>query len=224
MFSTAFKTSLPALLCYLPLGIVYGVLCAQAGHPWYYAPLFCAFVLAGAMQFIALSLVAGGASFLAIACAIIPLGIRNIFYGLTMLERFRPAHPLLRLYLAHGLVDATYSLLSTEEAPPQENQDIRYITWLTVLIHFYWVLGGLLGSFLILFVSLPKGLEFALTAFFAAVAVEQFLKKKDLKAIAIAVGSIVLALAVFPDHFFLGSLGMAIIASLALPARERRTT
>ena len=221
MFIKAFKTSLPALLCYVPLGIVYGVLCAQLGYPWYYAPLFCTFVLAGAMQMIALSLLSAGASLFIIACAIIPLGIRNIFYGLTMLERFRPVHPLLKLYLAHGLVDATYSLLNTSEPPTDTRNDIRYMTWLTVLIHFYWVLGGLLGSFVIRFVKIPPGLEFALTAFFAAVAVEQLLKRKDIKAIWVSAGSRILAFVAFPSHFFLGSIAIAALACLALPVAER---
>lgn len=221
MFYKAFKTSLPALLCYLPLGIVYGVLCAQLGYPWYYAPLFSACVLAGAMQMITLSLLAAGASLFMIACAIVPLGIRNIFYGLTMLERFRPIHPVLRLYLAHGLVDATYSLLNTQEPCADSQQDIRYITWLTLIIHFYWVLGGLLGSFFPYFVSLPPGLEFALTTFFTAAAVEQLIKKKDLKAIGISIGSIVIALIVCPSHFFLASMLIAALACLTLPVHER---
>jgi 4-azaleucine resistance transporter AzlC len=221
MFISAFKTSLPALLCYVPLGIVYGVLCAQSGYPWYYAPLFCTFVLAGAMQMIALSLLSAGASLFIVACAIIPLGIRNIFYGLTMLERFRPVHPLLKLYLAHGLVDATYSLLNTSEPPTDTRNDIRYMTWLTVLIHFYWVLGGLLGSFVIHFVKIPPGLEFALTAFFAAVAVEQLLKRKDFKAIWVSTGSLLLAFFAFPGHFFLGSIAIAALACLVLPVAER---
>ncbi len=221
MFLNAFKTSLPALLCYVPLGIVYGVLCAQSGYPWYYAPLFCTFVLAGAMQMITLSLLSAGASLFMIACAIIPLGIRNIFYGLTMLERFRPAPPLLKLYLAHGLVDATYSLLNTSQPPADARSDIRYMTWLTILIHFYWVLGGLLGSFVVHVIKIPRGLEFALTAFFAAVAVEQLLKRKDLQAIWISAGSIVLAFVAIPSHFFLGSIAIAALACLVLPVGER---
>lgn len=221
MFLKAFKTSLPALLCYIPLGIVYGVLCSQAGYDWYYAPLFSLFVLAGAMQFVALSLLSLKASLLTIALAIIPLGIRNIFYGMTLLDRYRPAPLFLRFYLAHGLVDATYSLLYTHAPHPDVKTDLKYITWLTVLVHLSWVGGSLLGSFVIHFVTLPPGLEFSLTAFFAAAAVEQFLKKRDGKAVAIAAAAIILSLVVFPAHFFLGCIGIAILLCLALPVKER---
>ncbi len=216
MFLKAFKTSFPGLLSHLPLGMVYGVLCYQAGFAWFYGPLFSLCVLAGAMQFVALSLVAAGASLFMIACAIIPLGIRNIFYGMTLLEPYEKAPLPLRLYLAHGLVDATYSLLHTNE-----ERNLRYITWLTVLNHLYWVLGTLLGSFIPLFFELPSGLEFSLTAFFAATAVEQFLKRKEVKAVAIAAIAIILSLLLLPNHFFLGCIGVAILLSLALPMKER---
>lgn len=221
MFRRALKTSIPAMLCYVPLGMVYGVLCTQAGHPWYYAPLFCTCVLAGAMQFLALTLSVVGVALPAIALAIAPLGIRNIFYGLTMLERFKKIHPALRLYLAHGLVDATYSLLTMEEPLEDDKQDVRYVTWLTTLIHAYWVLGGLLGSFVIYFVTIPPGLEFALVTFFAAAGVEQFLKEKDWKGIAVGISSIILALVLFPSHFFIAAIGLAIVTCLALPRKER---
>lgn len=221
IFHRAFKTSLPALFCYIPLGMVYSFLCSQGGHPWYYAPLFSAFVLAGAMQFLALTILAAEGSYFTIALAIIPLGIRNIFYGMTMLERYRSIHPFLRLYLAHGLVDATYSLLNTHEKL-SEKEDARYITYLTVFIHTYWILGSVVGSLVVPFVNLPKGLEFSLTAFFAAAAVEQFLAKKEIKPVIIAVCSIILALLVFPKHFFLGGICTAILTCVALPYKEKR--
>lgn len=219
MFLKAFKTSLPALFCYFPLGVVYGVLCSQQSYPWYYAPLFSTFVLAGAMQFLALSVLSAGGSLVSLAFALIPLGIRNIFYGLTMLERYRKAPLFLRLYLAHGLVDATYSLLKTGPTY-EEKTDIRYITMLTSLIHFYWIAGSFFGSFALEFVTFPKGLEFSLTAFFTAAAVEHFLKEQDYKPIAIAVFAIPISVLFFPHHFFIAGVGLAILASLALPQRE----
>jgi 4-azaleucine resistance transporter AzlC len=217
----AFKSSLPALLCYLPLGMVYGVLCTKEGYSWYYAPLFSLFVFGGAMQFLALSLVAAESSLLTIACALFPLGIRNIFYGFSMLERYSSIHPLLRLYLAHGLVDATYSLINADQ-PADEKEDRHFIVALTVLNHTYWVLGALLGSFVIYLVELPKGLEFSLTAFFAAAAVEQFLVKKEMKSILISIFAIAIAAFIFPSHFFLAAIAISILACLAFAKRTKR--
>jgi 4-azaleucine resistance transporter AzlC len=208
---------LPALLCYIPLGIIYGVLCTQAGKPWYYAPLFSFFVLAGAMQFLALTLTAMDASLFTIMLAMIPLGIRNFFYGFTMLERYRKVNPLLRLYLAHGLVDATYSLLHGKSNFQEQKKDVHFITWLTLLIHFYWVLGSLLGSFVLHLCTMPQGLEFSLTAFFAAISVDQFLKSKSIQTLIIAAFSITAARLLLPNHFFLGGMIFSILAFLFFP-------
>ncbi len=217
----ALKHSLPAICCYLPLGIVYGLIFTQHGFPWYYAPLYSAFIYAGAMQFLALMILAAGGSLLTLSLALIPLAMRNIFYGMSFLERFKNCHPLLRIYLAHGLVDATYSILLTNPQYEDEKKDIRYITTLTVLIHASWIVGTFLGTFIDSICTLPAGLEFSLTAFFAASAIEQIRKKKELKPILIALASIAIALLIAPSHLFLAGMGIAAVAIMAIPSKER---
>lgn len=217
----ALKQALPAICCYFPLGIVYAIVCSQHGLPWYYAPLASAFVYAGAMQFLALTIMAAGGSLLTLAISLIPLGLRNVFYGLTHFERYKNAHPLLRIYLSHGLVDATYSILITGPHFDEEKKDLRYIIWLTTLIHLSWVLGSLLGTFVDLFYTLPDGLGFSLTAFFAASSVEQMLKKREIKPLLIAAVSIAVTLVILPNHLFLAAMGMAMVSILILPSRKR---
>jgi 4-azaleucine resistance transporter AzlC len=199
---SAFKHSLPAVCCYFPMGIVYGVLFTQQGYPWYWAPLFSAFVYAGAMQFLGLTIMVAGGSLLTLALALIPLGIRNIFYGMTLFERFKSCHPLLRAYLAHGLVDATYSILITGPRFKDEKKDLYYMTLLTVIIHLSWILGTLLGTVADTLFELPKGLEFSLTAFFAASAIEHVRKRKEFMPILIALASIAIALFAAPGQMF----------------------
>lgn len=218
----AIKHSIPALLCYFPLGIVYGLLFVQHGHPWYFAPLFSVFVFAGAMQFLALSLALAGASTFTILLAIIPLGIRNVFYGMTMIERFKPLSPFWRAYLAYGLVDATYSILVAN--PPRSDgiEEKHYIKTLTICIHLSWVLGTLVGAVVDNLFSLPEGLEFCLVAFFAASAVEHIRTKKEVRPLVIAGASIALALFLAPGQFFLAGVGMAAVIVLVLPEKRVR--
>lgn len=218
---TAVKLSLPAICCYFFLGIVYGLVFTQNGHPWYFAPLFSAFVYAGAMQFLALTVLLAGGSLFTLSLALIPLGIRNIIYGMTLLERFKDYNPWLRAYLAHGLVDATYSILITGPRFEDRMKEIRYVTTLTVIIHLSWVLGTLFGTFVDSLFEMPAGLEFSLTAFFAASVVEQFRKKKEIKPILIAIASLLIALALAPQHLFLTGIGIATISILALPSSKK---
>ncbi len=113
MIKPAIKASIPAILCYFPLGIVYGLLFVQCGYPWYWAPLFSLFVYSGAIQFLALTILLAGGSLFTLAIALIPLGFRNVFYGMAFFDRYKNCPPLLKGYLAHGLVDAPFSLLIT---------------------------------------------------------------------------------------------------------------
>ena len=218
---TALRQALPALLCFFPLGIVYGLLFTQAGYAWYYAPIFSLFVYGGAMQFLALTILTAGGSLITLALSLIPLGLRNIFYGMTQTERYKKCHPLLRAYLAHTLVDGTYSILLT--GPRFEGKkDVRYLTQLSIILHLSWVSGTLLGTFADRLFVLPSGLEFSLTAFFAASSVEQLRKTRDVKPLLISAAAIAFALLLMPHHLFLGGVVIATAAVLLLPQGERR--
>jgi 4-azaleucine resistance transporter AzlC len=220
--ATAFKASIAVFFCYFPLGMIFGALFVEQGHSWVLAPLYSLFVFAGAIQFLALTFVATSGSLLMLALAIIPISLRNIFYGLSMVERYRNIHPLLRFYLAIGLVDATYSLITL--GPKFEpKDDARYITAMTIINHAYWVIGTLFGAFLGTMIDLPKGLEFSLAAFFMATSVEQYMKSRDLIPVFIGAGAIVFALLFFGKNFFLAAVGFAMIISLLIPVRERQT-
>ncbi len=221
MIKSAIKASIPAVLCYFPLGIVYGLLFVQCGYPWYWAPLFSLFVYSGAIQFLTLTILLAGGSLLTLAIALIPLGFRNVFYGMAFFDRYKNCHPLLKGYLAHGLVDAPFSLLITGPRY-EEKQDLRYITALTIVIHLSWILGTLIGTCIDYLFTLPQGLEFALPAFFAAAAVEQMQKKRELKPVLIAALSIALALIIAPHNLFLAGMGFAMVTILFLPKQERR--
>ena len=60
MIRTAFKTSLPILFGFVPLGIAFGLLFQELNYPWYFASLMGIIVYAGAAQFMAIGLLAAG--------------------------------------------------------------------------------------------------------------------------------------------------------------------
>ena len=85
----AFKASLPVLGGYLMLGMGFGILLASAGYglPW----AFCMslFIFAGSMQYALVPMMAGGASLLTVALSTFVINFRHIFYGLSMIDRYR---------------------------------------------------------------------------------------------------------------------------------------
>ena len=104
----SFIKTLPVMLGYIPLGIAFGVLSVQMGFPWWLAPLMSLVVYSGASQFLMLSLLAAQASLSAIFIAVFLLSTRHIFYGLSLLARFKNAQAK-KPYLIFALTDETYS-------------------------------------------------------------------------------------------------------------------
>lgn len=208
------------MVLHIPLGIVCGILFKEAGFAWYVAPLYSLFVFAAAMQFVTLSMLMSGSSLLLIALTLIPIGVRNIIYGLTMIKRFEKAPPFLRGYMAFGLIDGIYSILQIGEQP-EGKEDVRFITYLCLLAHITWVLGTLLGSFVDLFLPIPPKLEFSLTAFFAAAAFEMVRKQKQRRTLLIAFTSLTLALLIIPKYFFLGGILLSAAAALIIPPKKK---
>lgn len=220
MFKTALKNSLPGGMAYFPLGILYALLFIKHGYPALLCPVFGFFIYAGAIQFLALTLIAVGTPLSVIALSVFPLAIRNTFYGVTMLERYKDAGWLHKCYLAQALVDATYSTLLT--GPRYEGkEDLRYCTCLSLLIQFQWILGIFVGLLLNYCIAMPPRVEFCLTAFFAASAFEMMLKRFDLRLIAIALVSLLLAFVLLPNHLFLVSIALSCVGCSLLPEKAK---
>lgn len=204
-FIRAWQISLPVMLAYGSLGIVFGILASQLSEPWYFAPLFSLVVFAGAVQFIALGIFEMKGAFITLFLSTFFIAVRNSFYGLSLLERFK-MHPWRKLYVVFGLVDATYAILLAN--PPLENQpeDVKYVTWLTALIHSYWVIGTLIGSLFSTNLMSIGDLEFVLIAFFSILTFEQYLKNKNAYPFLIATCALLFSLLITPNQLLLTSI------------------
>ena len=150
LFISAFKTTVPVLLGYIPLGMAFGFLLDGAGYHWIYAFLMSLFVYAGSVQFLAVALLAAGAGLTEFAIATLLLNFRHAFYGLSLLDKFSGVGRV-KPYLIFALTDETYALLTTTDIP-QGSSKSRFYFYIAALDHLYWiagsVLGAVLGSFL----------------------------------------------------------------------------
>lgn len=176
-FAAALRASLPVLLGYSTIGLAFGLVLTGAGLPWILSPLMAVSIYAGAAQFMGVGLLASGASLFDIGLLTLLMNARHAVYGLSMLERFRGSG-LRKLYLIFGLTDETYGLLTTVQVPAQLAEQAggvhSFYTWLTLLNQSYWVAGCTLGA--IIGQLLPfdtTGLDFALTALFIVLLMEQ---------------------------------------------------
>lgn len=170
---TAFPYTIPVLLGYISLGIAFGILLVSQGYPWYLAMLMSLVIYAGSMQFVAINLLTGGASVLTVILMTLMVNARHLFYGLSMLEKFRDMGRK-KPYMIFSLTDETYSLLCGLKAPSGTKKENFYF-WIALLNQFYWVAGTIIGAAagsLIHFNS--TGIDFAMTALFVVIFVEQW--------------------------------------------------
>lgn len=176
-FRAAFPYTIPVLTGYLALGFAYGVLLQSKGYGVGWAVLMSVAVFGGSIQYIAVDLLSIPFDPLQAFLMSILVNARHIFYGLSMLQKYKglgKKRPLLIFWLT----DETFSLNSSIEVP--ENIDRgKFYFWVSLLDYSYWIMGGFLGSIageLIHFNT--EGMDFVLTALFVVLFLEQWKVKE----------------------------------------------
>ena len=208
----AVKATFPVFSGYMVLGFGFGIVLHSKGFgvPW--AFFMSLLIYAGSMQYVAIDLLSGGASVITMAVTTVLVNARHLFYGISMIDRYKDTGRV-KPYLIFSLTDETYSLVCSEE----ENDNTRYYTLVSLFNHCYWVLGSTLGAAAgTLFNFSPKGIDFALTALFVTVFVEQWLSSKDHIAAVVGVAASVVCLVIFGSESFL--IPSMIAITLALTA------
>lgn len=206
--ASPFQATLPVLFGYVPMGMAFGLLMANAEYAWYIAPLMGLLIYAGAAQFLAVGLLAAQAGLLEVAVTTLLLNSRHLFYGLSLMHRFK-AHGWRRFYLIFGLTDETFSLLSARPYRPDADETAAQVR-ITALNQSYWVLGCALGALLGQALRIDTtGLEFTLPALFIVLVIEQYRSVRRLFPFLVAL----LAAAV---TFLVGATDQMLLVSISL--------
>ena len=206
----------PVMMGYLPLGAVFGVLWVDAGLTWYWAPLMSIIVYAGALQYLAVGMLSAGIGWIDLAVASLLVNFRHLFYGLS-LYHLLPTGVLGRPYFIFGITDETYSLLSASGQVTNPKTALKVVAF----NQSYWILGTLIG--MVLARGLPaglQGLDFALTALFTVLAVEQIRAKKDWGAVLLGLVAAIVAGFWLSEYFLLAASIMLVLVLLAWPLRK----
>jgi 4-azaleucine resistance transporter AzlC len=218
----AFPATLPVLTGFLCLGLAYGLLMASKGYGPLWSTLMSAVAFGGSMQFVAITLLTAVFDPVQAFLLSVMVNARHIFYGLSLLDRYRGLGKV-RAFLIFSLCDETFSLVSTLE-PPEGVSRKEFYFWISLLDYSYWVaataLGGLLGNVLTVDTT---GLDFALTALFVVLFLEQWKKRENRLAGLVGLACAAVSLAVFgPDRMVLAS--MVLILAVLLGGRKRLCT
>ena len=89
LVKAAFYRSLPVLGGYLVLGVGFGILLGSVGYGPLWALAMSLTVYAGSMQYVGVSLIAGGASVLTVALTTLMVNARHLFYSISMYDLYK---------------------------------------------------------------------------------------------------------------------------------------
>ena len=197
---TAFLDTLPVMTGYLFLGFGFGIILQQNGYGVLWALAMSLFIYAGSMQYVGVGLLTGGASLAAAALTTLMVNARHLFYGISMIDTYKGTGKR-KPYLIFALTDETYSLVSRKL--PEGVEKTAYCFLVSLFDQCYWVAGSAVGA---LAGKLPldfTGIDFALTALFVTIFVEQWLSTKNHLPALVGVGSAVLCLVISGAENFL---------------------
>lgn len=207
----AFPLTLPVLTGYLVLGLAYGVLMQAKGYGPLWSTLMSALAFCGSMQYAAVTLLTTVFDPVQAFLLSIMVNARHLFYGVSMLKKYAGLGSL-RPFLIYWLTDETFSVLCTVDVPEQVERGPFYFC-VSMLDYCYWVFGTLIGGIagsLITFNT--TGIDFALTALFVVLFIEQLKGKQQRISGMIGLVCSVVALAVFgADHMVIPAMILVLV-------------
>ena len=204
---------------YLAIGMAFGFMLQAIGYNFIWAFFMSLTIYAGSGQYLGVQLLNTHATLGTVALMTLLINFRHLVYGLSMLEKFRGMGPR-KFYMIFSLTDETYALLSSVQVPAGVEPRSFYFS-IALLDHSYWILGSVIGA--VAGALLPidtTGIDFAMTALFVVIAVDQWKAyKKHLPALLGAVVTLISLTLVGADNMLLTEL--AVIVGALLLLRDR---
>lgn len=205
--------TVPVLMGYLAIGVAFGFMLEAIGYNFIWAFFMSLTIYAGSGQYLGVTLLATAAALSQVALLTFLINFRHLVYGLSMLEKFR-GMGWRKFYMIFSLTDETYALLASAKAPEGVDPKKFYFA-VAMLDQSYWIIGSVLGSVAGSLLGInTEGIEFAMTALFIVIAVDQWKTyPKHLPAILGAGCTLVCLNLVGADNMLLPAL-FAIVGSL----------
>lgn len=216
----ALTASAPVMLGYIVLGLGYGLYTHSLGFSWWVPTLMALTIYGGSVEFVIANMLTQAFNPLTVLVITLVVGFRQFFYSIAMLGKYK-WHGFQKFFQIFSLTDETfvvnYQLRLGDDVDHQ-----RVYTMVAALDYFYWVfgtwLGGTLGSILAIQI---KGLDFAMTALFLVLALDQILKEKShVSSVSGLVITVVCLMLVGSTYFLLGTLLLLVVEFTILYRRR----
>lgn len=214
----AFKTSLPIMVTFVVLSIGYGILMEKHGFGPFWSFISGLIIFSGTAQFVSVSFLTGSSLLMAAITAFM-VSARHIFFSISMIGRYRNEGKR-KWYLFYALCDETYAMLSKDEMPEGVNLS-NYRLLVTLFDQSSWLLGSFLGGWIGSLLTFDStGIDFAMTALFTTVFIEQWINSKSHIPAILGLGATLICRILFgPDLFLIPA--MIIIVTTLIVMRKK---
>ena len=218
------RDTIPLTVGTTPFAIIFGTLVVSSGLPPEVALALSAIVFAGSAQFIAISLIGGGAALPLIWLTTFVVNLRHALYSATVQPVTRSWPWPWRVLGAFWLTDEAFAVFEQRMQTEGERDSLPYYLGSVLSFYLNWVgwtaVGAYLGNRIPGVATL--GLDFAMIATFAAMIAPQ-LKALTPLAVAATAGSVAWAAQGLPYKFGLMLAALAGVGvGVLLDYRQRR--
>lgn len=213
------KITFPVMMGYVSVGIAFGLLSVKSGIDFFWAILMSFIIYAGSMQFVAIQLIVNGVGIFDIAVMTLFVNIRHMFYGLSFIDIFEQMGKK-KLYMIFSLTDETYSLLYGTQIAG-ENHNEKFLFMIAFFNQIYWIVGTTIGALAGKWIAFDStGIDFALTALFVVIFVEQWIQSRNHLPAFLGVVLTLLAMVLFgTDRLVIASMAMITLSLFGLRKR-----
>lgn len=201
-FLQGVKSAVPVILGYIPIGIAYGMMAANAGLSPAQTVAFSLFGYTGAGQMAAVRMIATQFTFSSIILTVTIMNLRHIILSTVVMERLRNLSLIRRLFLCFFITDETFAVFTLED---QKKPSGWFFFGLGVSSWLSWSIGSTIGvySAALLSGTLAASLGISMSAMFIALLVPSM--KKSVRIIGVVVLTAVLNCLFTLIFFFLPS-------------------
>ena len=204
----AFPYTIPILMGFLFLGLAYGFYMNSKGFSFWWPLLMSATIFAGSMEFVTVSLLCGAFNPVYVLFTG-PDGQRQTFVLWDLHAGALQGRRQEKWYLIFGMCDESFSILCSTK-PPKGVDKGWFMVFVTLLNQCYWVAGATLGGILGSFIPFnTQGIDFVMTALFAAIFIDQWKSQKNHLPALVGLAVPAVCLIIFgPDQFILPSMAL----------------
>lgn len=194
-FAQGVIAGLPIVLGYFPIAFAFGVAATGQGLSGVEAFALSLIIYAGAAQFLALALIAGGAPLLVAAFTLIAMNLRHVLYGPALMKRAGSGATRRHAWAwAYGLTDEVFGAALGQLARGQRFSE-PFMFGLGVAAYGSWLAGTAVGAYagggaLQGWPVLEAALGFMLPALFLSLLLS-ILTRAQVPVIAVAIGATV---------------------------------